>query len=181
MNITFITGNPSKVEQLARYFHHPVEHRKIDLVEIQSLDVREIVEHKAKEAYKHVNAPVLVEDVSLTFHALGKLPGPLIKWFLTELENEGLCKILDGHQDRSATALVCFGLYDGRELKIFEGQREGTIAASPRGETNFGWNPIFIPEDYTKTWAEMDLEEQKETSMRRLALEKLAKHVEEIA
>lgn len=181
MNITFITSNLSKADQLARYFHKPVLHKKIDLVEIQSLDVRKIVEHKAKEAYNQIGTPVLVEDVALTFHALGKLPGPFIKWFLADLKNEGLCKLLDGYQDRSATALVCFGLYDGHELKIFEGEREGVIAASPRGETSFGWNPIFIPDGYTKTWAEMDMEEQNETSMRRLALEKLAKYLEESA
>lgn len=175
--ITFITGNPSKAEQLARHLDYPVEHRKIDLPEIQSLDLREIVEHKAREAYRQVGTPVLVEDTSLIFHALGKLPGPLIKWFLTELDNEGLCQLLNGYADRSATASVCVGLYDGTELHIFEGERKGTIAESPRGERNFGWNPIFIPEGYTKTWGEMDLEEQKETSMRRIALKKLEEYL----
>ena len=173
MNITFITGNVAKAEQLGRHLAHPISHQKLDLVEIQSLDLHEIIEHKAKEAYKQVGGIVLVEDTSLTFNALGQLPGPLIKWFLTELDNTGLCKLLDAYDDRSAVAEVCIGLYDGKELRTFEGEARGSIAPTPRGEKGFGWDPIFIPEGHEKTWGEMDHEEQKETSMRRIALHKL--------
>ena len=125
-DLTFITGNISKAEQLSRHLAHPVKHIKLDIPEIQSLDLHEVVEFKAKEAYKQINSTVLVEDTSLTFNALAKLPGPLIKWFLTELGNDGLCKILNSYTDRSAVAHVCFGLYDGKELKIFEGKKNGT-------------------------------------------------------
>ena len=171
--LTFITGNATKAEQLSRHLEYPVTHKKIELTEIQSLDLHEIVEHKAREAYKHTQSLVLVEDTSLTFHALGRLPGPLIKWFLTELDNGGLCKLLDGYDDRTARAQVCCGLYDGKKLHLFDGERKGTIAPSPRGERGFGWDPIFIPEGHEKTWGEMTIEEQKETSMRRIALKKL--------
>lgn len=171
--LTFITGNAAKAEQLSRHLDHPVLHKKLELVEIQSLDLKEVVEHKVKEAYRQINAPVMVEDVSLTFNALGKLPGPLIKWFLHELDNAGLARLLNAYEDRSAIAEVCVGIYDGNELHMFDGQRKGSIAAEPRGEQGFGWDPIFIPEGHSKTWAEMDIEEQKETSMRRIALKKL--------
>ncbi len=172
-SITFITGNASKAEQLKRHLKRPVLHKKIDLDEVQSLDLKKIVEHKAKEAYKKVKSPVLVEDVSLTFHAMGRLPGPLIKWFLGELGNDGLCELLDGQKNRKATAEVCFGFYDGKELKMFEGKMEGTISKKPRGETDFGWDPIFIPKGSRKTNAELSVEEQKKFSMRRIALKKL--------
>lgn len=175
--ITFITGNAAKAEQLARHLNVPVDHKKIDLVEIQSLELEEIVEHKAKEAYKQVRKPVLVEDVSLTFHSLGKLPGPLIKWFLVELDNDGLCKLLKRYDDHSATAQVIFGLYNGRVVKFFEGAMKGSIAIKPKGNKGFGWDPIFIPHGYAKTWGEMDVEEQKATSMRRIALKKLEKYL----
>lgn len=173
MDLTFITGNAAKAEQLGRHLDHPVAHQKLDLAEIQSLDLHEIIEHKTKEAYKQIGSVVLVEDTSLTFKALGRLPGPLIKWFLTELDNAGLCKLLDGYEDRSATAAVCFGLYDGKELKMFEGEAPGSIAPVPKGERGFGWDPVFIPEGHDRTWGEMEPEEQKETSMRRIALKKL--------
>ena len=172
-DLTFITGNVAKAKQLGRHLNHPVAHKKLDLPEIQSLDLFEIIEHKTKEAYKQINSLVLVEDTSLVFNAFGRLPGPLIKWFLTELDNGGLCKILDGYEDRSCVAEVCFGLYDGKQLKTFSGQARGTIVSTPRGERGFGWDPIFIPEGYEKTWGEMDPEEQKETSMRRIAIKEL--------
>ncbi|MCR4279164.1 MAG: non-canonical purine NTP pyrophosphatase [Candidatus Zambryskibacteria bacterium] len=179
MSLTFITGNPAKAEQLARHLKYPVEHKKLDILEIQSFDLKEIAEYKAKEAYKQIQGPVLVEDTSLAFHALGKLPGPFIKWFLEELGNEGLCRLLDGYLDRSAQAKVCFCFHDGSALEVFEGEMNGTIASSPRGERGFGWDPIFIPAGSTKTWGEMDMEEQKETSMRRIALKKLESYLKE--
>src|SRR3989344_5414775 len=94
--LTFITGNAGKAKYLADYFHLPVDHVKLDLHEIQSLDLKEVVEDKARRAFEIVKSPVLVEDVSLIFNGLKKLPGPLIKWFLETLENDGLCKLLNG-------------------------------------------------------------------------------------
>lgn len=179
VSLTFITGNAAKAEQLGRHLDHPVAHKKLDLPEIQSLDLREIIEHKAKEAYKQIGGVVLVEDTSLTFKALGRLPGPLIKWFLTELDNAGLCKLLDGYTDREALAECVFGLYDGDKLHMFDGSALGSIAAAPRGERGFGWDPVFIPQGHTKTWGEMDIEEQKETSMRRIALLKLGAYLKQ--
>ena len=177
--ITFITGNASKAGQLSRHLDYPVFHKKLHLAEIQSLNLDEIVDHKAREAYRQLGQPVLVEDTSLIFCALGKLPGPLIKWFLAELGNEGLCKFLDGYKDRRASAKVCFGLYDGETLETFEGIMEGSIADKPRGEEGFGWDPIFIPSGQQKTWGEMSVEEQKDTSMRRVALKKLESFLRE--
>ena len=74
-NLTFITGNPGKAEEISRYLGLPVEHVSLDLDEIQSLDLEEIVRDKAARAYEKVRRPVLVEDVSLVFSAFGKLPG----------------------------------------------------------------------------------------------------------
>ncbi|GCE29975.1 non-canonical purine NTP pyrophosphatase [Dictyobacter alpinus] len=171
-SLTLVTSNLGKVQQLSRALDFPVRHENIDLIEIQSLDVAEIVEYKAREAYKHIQAPVLVEDTSLQFLALGKLPGPLVKWFLAELGTHGLCHLLDASMDRSAVATVQLGFYDGHSFQAFTGTREGTISLHPRGSNGFGWDAIFIPSGYQKTWAEMTPEEGQETSMRTLALKK---------
>jgi non-canonical purine NTP pyrophosphatase (RdgB/HAM1 family) len=176
--LTFITGNPGKASLLRGYLDYPVIHKSIDLIEIQSLDLSTIVEYKAKEAYKQVRSPVLVEDTSLRFLALGKLPGPLIKWFLTELGTHGLCRLLDGYSDRSALAEVQFGLYDGRSFRAFSGAVEGSIALTPRGSRGFGWDAIFVPSGSSKTWAEMTDEEARGTSMRMIALKKLETYLQ---
>lgn len=177
--IVFITGNAAKAEQVSWHLEYPVSHHKLDLIEIQSLDLDKVVRHKAAEAYKQLNQPVLVEDTSLTFSALGKLPGPLIKWFLEELGNDGLCRLLNAYPNRSAIAQVSFGYHDGKLVKLFRGKVVGHIALSPRGNEGFGWDPIFIPQGHQKTWGEMSKEEQQETSMRRIALKKLEAYLKE--
>lgn len=172
--LTFITGNLNKVKWTQRYTPIPLEHKKLDLTEIQSLDVKEVVKHKVKEAYNILKKPVLVEDTSLIFHALGKLPGPLIKWFLEELGTDGLCKLITD-KNREATATVVFGLFDGKKLRLYEGTTKGTVAEKPQGENGFGWDPIFIPNGQNKTHGEMTDEEHDKVSIRRLALEKMRK------
>jgi inosine triphosphate pyrophosphatase len=178
--VTFITGNSAKAEQLGRYLDFPVSHLRMDLKEVQSLNLTEIIEYKAREAYRQVGRTVLVEDVSLVFHALGNLPGPLIKWFLVELGNDGLCTLFNKYADRSALAEVKFGLYDGNELKVFDGQIAGSIAYSPRGDSVFGWECIFIPKDHERTWGEMNKVERQETSMRNIALKKLESYLKRL-
>ncbi|SRR5258706_2095778 len=178
--ITFITGNAKKAEELASYLNYSLLHKKVDLIEIQSLDIYEIVKHKVTEAYNQIKSPVLVEDTSLIFSSLGKLPGPLIKWFSQELGNEGLCRILNEYGDRSAVAKVVLGFFDGKDIKYFEGSMDGTISDSPRGQNGFGWDPIFIPKGFDKTWGEMTNVEKEVTSMRKLALQKLEKFLSTI-
>jgi len=173
MELYFITSNVGKAKYLSDYFDFPVEHKKLDLPEIQSLDLAEIVSDKAKRAYEIIKKPVLVEDVSLVFNALDKLPGPLIKWFYETLGNDGLCDLLDRYGDKRAKAAVSFALCINGEVKIFSGSCEGRISDKPRGEAGFGWDPIFIPDGFVKTWAEMSADEKHQTSMRRIALEKL--------
>lgn len=118
-SITFITGNQKKADYLARYLGFPIEHTKIDLDKIQSLDLREIVEHKVKQAYTKVQKPVIVEDVSLEFSALGRLPGTFIRFFIEEMSMEQICSLLDG-KERTAIARCVFGYYDGIHLEFFE-------------------------------------------------------------
>ena len=161
----YITGNAKKAEYLNRYLGHPLEHRGLEIEEIQSLDVKTVVRHKMHSAYAQTKVPVLVEDTSLEFCALGRLPGTLIKWFLEELTHEDLCRLLDG-KDRSAIARTVFGYYDGEEESYFAAMMRGAIAEKPCGENGFGtkgWDPIFIPEGYTKTRAEMSEDDYKTT------------------
>lgn len=76
--ITFITGNAKKLEEfiavLGKEFPREMVSRKFDLPELQG-DMNDICIKKCKEAAKHVQGPVIVEDTSLCFSALGGLPG----------------------------------------------------------------------------------------------------------
>lgn len=173
MQIIFITSHAKKAEEISWHLGLPVGHRKLDLPEIQSLNPHEVARIKAQEAYRLLSQPVLVEDFSLRFEVLGGLPGPLIKWFLQEIKAEGLCKLLDSYASRVAYAQTCFGYCDKDGVEIFEGTMKGAIAREPRGENSYGTDGIFIPDGQTKTWGEMNKEDQIAYSVRRIGLKKL--------
>lgn len=159
----FITGNQNKADYLSRQLGIQLDHKKVELDEIQSTDLHKIVEHKLRQAYSVCNQPVLVEDVSLVFNALGELPGPYIKWFVEKSGNEACCRMLDGFEDRSAVIRCTFGYFDGATLEFFDSELPGTIAEHPAGENGFGFDQFFIKEGNTITRAEMTQEENERT------------------
>lgn len=165
------------MSELTRILGVPLQHQSVNLPEIQSLSLQEVVSEKAKAAYAAIGTPVIVEDTALTFHALGKLPGTFIKWFTEELDYQGLCQLLEGRTDRSATVSACIALYDGVTLKLFEGNCKGTIAESPREGEGFGFDCIFIPEGYATAWSEMDTASKDTMSHRGKAAEKFAAYL----
>ena len=174
-DFVFITSNQKKADYLAKWLDLPVEHQKVEVDEVQSLDLREVVERKAKSAYALVKRPVLVEDISVTFLGAGKLPGPLIRWFLEELGDEGLCRFVDGLPNRKARVEIMYAYYDGHAMHITHAAKDGAVPKAPRhGDSSFGWNSVFIPKGSTKTYAEMDEAEFTATSHRAAAVRKLA-------
>lgn len=178
MDILFATGNPHKVAQVAAVLKRPVVQKEVDLPEVQAVEVREVIEEKAKTAYRIVGQPILVEDTSLSFNAWNGLPGALIKWFLSTVENEGICKMLSAFEDKSATAVTCLGYFDGSEFHLFSGQVQGEIVPKPRGNKGFGWDPIFQPNGIGKTFAEMTPEETETVNMRKLAAQRLKEYLD---
>jgi non-canonical purine NTP pyrophosphatase (RdgB/HAM1 family) len=181
MNLVFITGNQHKADYLADNLGIAVRHQKVDLEEIQSLDLATVVEHKAKSAYAVVGSPVLVEDISFVLHAMNGLPGPLIKWFLATLGNAGVAELAGRLDTQNATVTIMYGLYDGHELHTFEAHTDGHVAAKPQGEHGFGFQDIFIPGDATKTFAEMTPEEMQPYYHRLRAVNKLRAYLKDSA
>lgn len=97
---------------------------------------------------------MLVEDVSLEISSVGRLPGPLIKWFLEELSSEQIARLADGG-DRRAVGRCMFGYFDGHSEHYIQGELHGTIAQTPSGGNGFGWDSVFIPDGYNVTRAEL--------------------------
>lgn len=178
-DITFITGNQNKADYLAKYLGVVVSHKKIDLDEIQSLSLSEIVEHKVKQAFDIVQKPVLVEDVSLEFEALGGLPGPFIKFFVEQMPLEKICTMVN-NQPLGATARCVFGYYDGQRLKLVEGSIRGSIARKPAGDGGFGWDKIFIPDGFSVTRAQMDEEDYEKVYKIIKPVAKLKKYLQSL-
>ncbi len=169
----FITGNDNKARELGEILGTNIKREKLDLEEIQSLDLKEIAAHKVKQAYHILQTPVLVEDVGLIFHALGNLPGPYIKWFNQEIGIDNYPTLLQPYENKKITATCMYCLYDGTTLHYFEGINTGTMADEARGERGFGFDRIFIPEGKSQTMAEMPPAEKHTLSHRGRALAKL--------
>ncbi|MDR2541477.1 MAG: RdgB/HAM1 family non-canonical purine NTP pyrophosphatase [Candidatus Peribacteria bacterium] len=165
----FVTGNHHKREEANAIVGGNLEMVSIDLAEIQSIDVVEVISHKAKAAYEALGEPALCEDVGLVFNAWNGLPGAQIKRFMQTVGREGILKMLSGFDDRSARAVCCVGRYDGKEVHHVLGVCEGGIATSVRGESGFGFDPIFLPQGHEQTFAEMPKEAKNQISHRYLA------------
>lgn len=177
MPLAIATGNANKAGEIALILGRPLEQLALDLPELQAIEVAEVIGHKARAAFALAGRPVLVEDTGLYFHAWNGLPGALIRWFMDTVGNEGLCRMLDAFHDRSATARTCLGYFDGQQEHIFTGEIRGSIAPHPRGASGFGWDAIFIPAGWEKTFGEGAPEEKHAISMRRRAVEALRDHL----
>lgn len=170
--IKFITGNKNKFEEVKAVLPD-IEQLDIDLPEIQETDARAIIKAKLQEALNHQKGEFIVEDTSLYLECLNGLPGPLIKWFLKSMGNNGLATLVEKMGNDKAEARTIIGYAKNHEeIYFFEGAVKGRIVAL-RGDTHFGWDPIFLPDGYEKTFAEMGTEEKNKISMRKMAASKL--------
>jgi inosine triphosphate pyrophosphatase len=174
--IYFITGNQNKLAE-AKAILGDVESYEVDLPEIQEIDAHVIIREKLKEALKHKEGEFIVEDTSLYFDALNGLPGPLIKWFMKTIGNDGLYNLVQKLDNDNAVAKTLIGYAKNPdEIEFFEGAVEGTIV-KPSGDSNFGWDPIFRPNGYNQTFAQMSAEEKNSISMRKMAIIKLKEYL----
>ena len=172
MNLHFVTSNPNKFRELSELLECNLSRTELDLQEIQTTDLHELVKFKLRQAYEHVLTPVIVEDTSLYFEAWNELPGPLVKFFLKNIGLSGMVRSLDEFNNNSASAACCLGFTkDGKIMHLFEGKVKGNIV-EPRGSQHFGWDAIFLPAGYQQTFGEMSSQEKHQISPRGAAAKK---------
>lgn len=170
-----VTGNAYKFQQIQDFFPESIQ-RDIDLPEIQSLDSEEIVTFKLNEAQKYLTNDILVDDTALHIEGLHGLPGPLVKWFLATVGRQGIADMAHQSGDVRAEAVATLGYRSAHgETIIVHGRQTGSIVA-PRGQEQ-GWNPIFLPDGFDKTYGEMSLEEHYLCNMRVYALQQLDQYL----
>ena len=171
MKLYFVTGNKEKLREAKEILQgFDIEQIDLDLPELQG-EPDEIVKEKAKLACEKAGKPVFVEDTSLCFNALKGLPGPYIKDFLKKMSVAGLYDLAKRYEDKGAVAVCSIGFCKpGGEALVFQGKVKGTVV-SPRGDTRFQWDQIFMPEGYDKTFSQMTVEVKSRISHRKLAFE----------
>jgi len=148
----------------------------INVVEPQSMNLELLVEEKIRVIASQLpDTPFFVDHTALIIDAWKGLPGGLTHVFMDSVGNDGICKMMHAYKgdERTARAKLVIGYYhQSSGIQTFAGEVSGTIAQQPRGTNNFGWDPIFIPNGESMTYAEMSLVEKNRTSMRQEAIEK---------
>lgn len=125
------------------------------------------------------NAAILADDTGLLVPALGNAPGVYSARYAginaTYKENcDLLLKNLEGIENRNAKFVTVLCFLNGNEKHFLIGEVHGTITNRYMGENGFGYDPIFLPDGNSKTFAEMDLSKKNTLSHRSRAIEKFA-------
>ena len=134
---------------------------------------------KARFLYDRTGESCFADDTGLEVDALNGAPGVYSARYAGEAKNSLdnmalLLKNMSGIQHRKARFRTVIALIlDGKEY-LFEGVVNGTIAEEPRGTAGFGYDPLFVPDGYSTTFAEMDSEAKNAISHRGRAVENLA-------
>lgn len=169
--IIFVTGNENKLREARELLSHiDIVNEKVDLDEYQGTPT-DIATKKAEHAFEYLKKPCFVEDTSLSFEALGGMPGAYVKDFVKAIGGEKLPRLLDGFENKNAIARTTVAYHDGKEIHVFVGETEGSIKEHC-GIYKFDWDAIFSPNEYDCTYAELTSEQKNEISQRGKAFEK---------
>jgi XTP/dITP diphosphohydrolase len=188
LTLIFATNNQNKVLEVKNLLHGAYHIRSLQDIGID----QEIAEpfntleanalEKALVIKRKTGLDCFAEDTGLFVTALNGEPGVKSARYAgehcTSLDN--ILKLLvnmEGIEDRSAIFKTVFCLLSNDKQYVFEGTCKGTIIACQRGGEGFGYDPLFIPDGSSKTFAEMGLEKKNYFSHRKKAIEKLAAHL----
>lgn len=175
----FVTGNSGKASEAQSILGFPVHITSVDIDEIQSLQLENIVQKKAEKAFEKIGKPLFVDDVGLWVEVWNGFPGPFIKYLLAAGKNELLLQMLKNETNRRVVAKAAIGYHDGNTTHIFIGEVSGSLSTELRGAGGWGFDPVFIPEGTNQTFAEMGPEKKNTLSHRRKALEKFRTYLQE--
>lgn len=132
---------------------------------------------KAQFLAAHTQLPIFAEDTGLLVDALDGAPGVHSARYAGpgKSDKENVIKLLknmEGKSDRRAHFLTVVAFYDHQnEPLLFQGKIEGTITHQPRGNQGFGYDPIFVPEGYEETFAELEAAVKNQISHRKRAFD----------
>lgn len=182
--IVFATNNAHKLEEVT-----PLLAKKYAVLSLSDIKCTEDIPEtadtlegnallKAQYIFKRYGKNCFSDDTGLEVEALDNAPGVYSARYAgkeksAEANMNKLLSELKGKENRKAQFRTAVALIlDGKEY-LFEGIVKGKIIDNKRGEEGFGYDPIFIPEGYTQTFAELPLSEKNKISHRARAVEKL--------
>ena len=184
MKIVFATNNAHKLSEVAQ-----VVGDKFELVTLRECGITEDIPEneptlegnalaKARYVYSRTGLNCFADDTGLEVDALGGEPGVRSARYATdghddEANKRLLLERLQGEGNRAAQFRTAVALILGGKEYLFEGVVEGAIIDHMSGTEGFGYDPMFVPEGETRTFAEMSAEEKNAISHRGRAVAKL--------
>ena len=186
--IVFATNNAHKLEEVAAILGEGYE--VLSLREIGCHDdIPETAEsfagnalQKARYVKEHYGYDCFADDSGLEVDALDGAPGVYSARYSgggSEANIDKLLHTLTGKTDRAAQFRTVIALLIGEETRYFEGIVRGTIIGKRRGEGGFGYDPIFVPEGYGLTFAQLGSEVKNRISHRAKAVTQLVQYLNE--
>ena len=192
MKLVFATNNAHKLEEISSILGD-----KIELLSLKDIGCHEDISEtadtlednallKSSFIYRNYGLNSFGDDTGLEVEALGGAPGVYSARYAGGEGHDSqanmrklLCE-LEGVENRKARFRTAISLIlDGKEY-LFEGIINGEIIKEKRGDSGFGYDPVFKPEGYEQTFAELGAEVKNEISHRALAVKKLAQFLKEI-
>lgn len=168
LELLFVTGNQNKVKEAGMYLPgFEVKKAGVEVPEIQSVNVIEVVKAKLKSAFEQTGKSCFVMDASLVIDGLNKtwsekkFPGALIKDVFWSMGDENICKLVQMNKDAGCLWRSVLGYFDGKNEHYFEESVPGDIAETPRGTNGYDWDTIFMPKWEERTFAEMTPDEKQ--------------------
>ena len=192
MKIVFATNNKHKLEEIKDILGKNFE--IVSLTEIGCHEdipetgstLQENARQKSTYVVEHYNQNCFADDTGLEVEALNGEPGVYSARYAegTDHDSEANMRKLLAKMEGQSNRKACFRtvislIIDGVEHQ-FEGKVEGRIATEKHGKEGFGYDPIFIPEGYDKSFAELGEEIKNQISHRARAVKKLAEYLEKI-
>jgi len=184
MQLVFATNNKNKIKEVQSVLGDTIELLSlkdigcdVDLPENEStLEGNSL--SKAQYVFENYRANCFADDTGLEVTALNGAPGVYSARYsgegATDSKNVALLlENLKGIQDRTARFRTIFTLILDGKIQQFEGIINGTIAEAPSGNQGFGYDPVFIPTDWNRSFADCSKEEKNTISHRAIATKKL--------
>lgn len=150
--------------------------KKVGAIEIQDDDIENVAKASAVDAVKKCSLFIVVEDAGLFIEALKDFPGPNSSYVYRTIGNDGVLKLMENMANRNAyfKSVVAFLSSNMDKPLCFYGEVKGQIAEEKHGGQGFGFDPIFRPLNWVKTFAEMTVKEKNQHSHRAKAFSKFA-------
>ena len=183
MELKVVTSNDGKIKEFKQAFEKtPVFPTKVSVPypEVQASSLEEVVDFGLDNLKDKIQPPFIIDDAGVFVDGLEGFPGVYSRYVYDTIGLQGILKQMENLEDRQASFKCVLGLLleDGTTHK-FVGECKGRIIHEMRGDGGFGYDPIFIPDGFDRTFAELPPEEKNEISHRGRAMQNLLAFISE--